>query len=79
VSSCIDKFISIFVADISAEELFNMYFGGGLHNENVRTRRRGQWQHTENHSQNGEVWIWFLNACAIEIEMESQLICECFV
>ena len=56
-----------------------MYFGGGLRNENVRTRRRGQWQHTENHSQNGEVWIWFLNACAIEIEMESQLICECFV
>ena len=79
MSSYTDKFIFIFVADITAEELFNMFFGGGLHNQNVYTRRGGRWQRTENHSQNREVWFCFLNACAIEIEMKSQLIYECFV
>lgn len=43
-----------FEADITAEELFNMFFGGGLHNQNVYTRRGGRWQRTENHSQNRE-------------------------
>jgi hypothetical protein len=57
------------VADITAEEHSNMNSGGGLHYQNG----------TENRSQNREVWVCFLNACAIEIEMESQLICECFV
>jgi len=78
VSRYIDKFIFIFVADITAEELFNMSFGGGLHNQNVYTRRGSRWQRAENHSQNREVWVCLLNACAIEIEMDSQLICECF-
>lgn len=43
-----------FEADITAEELFNMFFGGGLRNQNVYTRRGGRWQRTENHSQNRE-------------------------
>ena len=79
MSSYINKFIFIYVADITEEEIFNMCFGGGLHNQNVNTRRRGRWQYRENHSQNREVWVYVLNACAIESEMESQFISECFV
>ena len=78
MSSYIHNFIFIFVADITAEEHFNMYSGGGLHYQNGY-ERRGQQNHMENCSQNSKVWVCFLNACAIEIEMESQLICECFV
>jgi len=49
-----------FEADITEEEIFNMCFGGGLHNQNVNTRRRGRWQHRENHSQNREQQtIWY--------------------
>ncbi|XP_023712623.1 dnaJ homolog subfamily B member 12 isoform X2 [Cryptotermes secundus] len=43
-----------FEADITAEELFNMFFGGGFHNQNVYTRRGGRWQRAENHTQNRE-------------------------
>ena len=44
-------------ADITAEELFNMFFGGGYTNQNVYTRRGGRWQRTETHTQNREVSI----------------------
>ncbi|PSN48438.1 DnaJ subfamily B member 12 [Blattella germanica] len=44
-----------FEADITAEELFNMFFGGGFPNQNVYTRRGGRWQRTENHSQSREL------------------------
>ncbi|XP_046393164.1 dnaJ homolog subfamily B member 12 [Ischnura elegans] len=41
-----------FEADISAEELFNMFFGGGFPSQNVYVRRGGRWQRTaENHNQ----------------------------
>lgn len=63
-------FIFILTADITAEELFNMFFGGGFHNQNVYTRRGGRWQRAENHSQNREVC--FLNACASKTEMGVQ-------
>ncbi|XP_021922202.1 dnaJ homolog subfamily B member 12 isoform X2 [Zootermopsis nevadensis] len=43
-----------FEADITAEELFSMFFGGGFHNQNVYTRRGGRWQRAENHAQNRE-------------------------
>lgn len=43
-----------FEADITAEELFNMFFGGGFPNQNVYTRRGGRWQRTESHTQNRE-------------------------
>lgn len=79
MSSYIQNFIFIFTADITAEELFNMFFGGGLHNQNVYTRRGGQWQRAESHSHSREVWVCSLNACASETGMGSQLIYECFV
>jgi hypothetical protein len=72
-------FFFIYVADTTAEEPFNVFPGGGLYDQNNNTRRRQEQQHKENFSQNGEVWVCFLNACAIESEMGSQLICECFV
>ena len=56
-----------------------MYSRGGLHNQNYDKRKRGQQQHTKNYNQKREVGVCFLNACAIEIEVESQLICECVV
>lgn len=43
-----------FEADITAEELFNMFFGGGFPNQNVYTRRGGRWQRAETHTQNRE-------------------------
>jgi DnaJ family protein B protein 12 len=61
------NFIFVLLADITAEELFNMFFGGGFHNQNVYTRRGGRWQRAENHAQNREVCS--LNACTSEIEM----------
>lgn len=33
-----------FEADATAEELFNMFFGGGFSNSNVYVRRNGRWQ-----------------------------------
>ncbi|XP_063218196.1 dnaJ homolog subfamily B member 12 [Bacillus rossius redtenbacheri] len=33
-----------FEADFTAEELFNMFFGGGFPNQTVYTRRNGRWQ-----------------------------------
>jgi hypothetical protein len=60
----------ILTADVTAEELFNMFFGGGFHNQNVYTRRGGRWQRTENHSQNREVCL--LSASASSTEMGSQ-------
>lgn len=35
-----------FEADITAEELFNMFFGGGFPSQNVYVRRGGRWQRT---------------------------------
>lgn len=32
-----------FEADITAEELFNMFFGGGFPQQNVYVRRGGRW------------------------------------
>lgn len=37
-----------FESDATAEELFNMFFGGGFGNSNVYVRRNGRW-----HRQNG--------------------------
>jgi DnaJ family protein B protein 12 len=47
-------YIREFEADITAEELFNMFFGGGLRKQNVYTRNGGRWHRAENHSQNRE-------------------------
>ena len=47
-------YIRGFEAVITAEELFNMFFGGGLRKQKVYTRRGGRWQRAENHSQNRE-------------------------
>ena len=47
-------------ADITAEELFNMFFGGGFPNQNVYTRRGGRWQRTETHTQNREVPTFYV-------------------
>jgi DnaJ homolog subfamily B member 12 len=33
-----------FEADVTAEELFNMFFGGGFPNQNVYVRQGGRWQ-----------------------------------
>ncbi|KAJ1528884.1 hypothetical protein ONE63_007253 [Megalurothrips usitatus] len=38
-----------FEADLTAEELFNLFFGGGLPNQNVYVRRQGRWQRTPDH------------------------------
>nr|CAD7200562.1 unnamed protein product [Timema douglasi] len=38
-----------FEADITAEELFNMFFGGGIPNQNVYMRRNGRWQRSAEH------------------------------
>ncbi|KAG8228794.1 hypothetical protein J437_LFUL006673 [Ladona fulva] len=35
-----------FESDITAEELFNMFFGGGFPSQNVYVRRGGRWQRT---------------------------------
>jgi len=78
VSSYIHNFIFIFVAEITAEQHFNVYSGGGLHNRNGY-KTRDQKKRTKNYSPKKEVSVCFLNACAIENYMESQLICECFV
>ena len=45
-----------FEADLTAEELFNLFFGGGLPSQNVYVRRGGRWQRSaEHHShQRGE-------------------------
>lgn len=40
-----------FEADFSAEELFNMFFGGGLPQQNVYMRRGGRWQHASESQQ----------------------------
>ncbi|KAL0280643.1 UNVERIFIED_CONTAM: hypothetical protein PYX00_001871 [Menopon gallinae] len=37
-----------FEADITAEELFNMFFGGFPNNQNVYVRRNGRWPRQEN-------------------------------
>lgn len=44
-----------FEAEASADELFNMFFGGGFANSNIYVRRGGRWQRQnasthENHS-----------------------------
>jgi DnaJ homolog subfamily B member 12 len=36
-----------FEADVTAEELFNMFFGGGFPNQNVYVRRGGRWQRAQ--------------------------------
>lgn len=36
-----------FESDATAEELFNMFFGGGFGNSNVYVRRNGRW-HRQN-------------------------------
>lgn len=36
-----------FESDATAEELFNMFFGGGFANSNVYVRRNGRW-HRQN-------------------------------
>ncbi|XP_034238975.1 dnaJ homolog subfamily B member 14 [Thrips palmi] len=38
-----------FEADLTAEELFNLFFGGGLPSQNVYVRRGGRWQRTAEH------------------------------
>ena len=30
-------------ADVTAEELFNMFFGGGMPSQNIYMRRNGRW------------------------------------
>ena len=45
--------IFVYSADVSAEELFNMFFGGSFGGQNVYVRRGRQWerQRTEANSQ----------------------------
>jgi len=50
-----------FQGDMTAEEIFNMFFGGGMPGSNVYVRRGGRWQrqgqngadHTQEHSHSG--------------------------
>ncbi|XP_067008688.1 dnaJ homolog subfamily B member 12 [Anabrus simplex] len=54
-SHCEYNYTRGFEADFSAEELFNMFFGGGFPNQNVYMRRGGRWQHaSESQPQNRE-------------------------
>jgi DnaJ family protein B protein 12 len=39
------------LADVTAEELFNMFFGGGFPSQNVYVRRGGRWQRTAGHAE----------------------------
>ncbi|CAG2057066.1 unnamed protein product [Timema podura] len=47
VSRGIRVYLSL--TDITAEELFNMFFGGGIPNQNVYMRRNGRWQRSAEH------------------------------
>jgi DnaJ family protein B protein 12 len=38
-------------ADVTAEELFNMFFGGGFPSQNVYVRRQGRWQRAGAHAE----------------------------
>ncbi|KAF4533210.1 hypothetical protein B566_EDAN011855 [Ephemera danica] len=40
-----------FEADVTAEELFNMFFGGGFPSQNVYVRRGGRWQRSGTHTE----------------------------
>lgn len=55
---------SYIIAEVSAEELFNMFFGGSFGGPNVYVRRGRQWerQRTENTNQvNLEIQIFLIN------------------
>nr|CAD7446102.1 unnamed protein product [Timema bartmani] len=47
-----------FEADITAEELFNMFFGGGIPNQNVYMRRNGRWQRSAEHPAPNREWLY---------------------
>ena len=52
---------SLASADVTAEELFNMFFGGGMPSQNVYMRRNGRWtraqqQHRARHDREEVSW-----------------------
>lgn len=47
-----------FESDATAEEIFNMFFGGGFPSaQNIYVRRDGRWQRRETHHRHREVCI----------------------
>lgn len=42
-----------FESEATAEELFNMFFGGGFTNSNIYVRRDGRWQRQTTRSHEG--------------------------
>ncbi|GFG40481.1 hypothetical protein Cfor_06493 [Coptotermes formosanus] len=54
-----------FEADITAEELFNMFSAGGLPNRNAYSRTGGQRQRAKNHNQERTVWQQQWSWCTV--------------
>ena len=52
-----------FLADVSAEELFNMFFGGSFGGQNVYVRRGRQWERQRAEATNQVSMVYGIVVC----------------
>ena len=55
--------IICFLADVSAEELFNMFFGGSFGGQNVYVRRGRQWERQRAEATNQVSMVYGIVVC----------------